>query len=319
MDGVFMKLINRLAPDISVVIPCYNEEENVRGIVAAVAEVLGDTQVSFEIILIDNASDDATVTIAKELCAADSRVRLIANNKNYGQMRSPTYGIFQAQGRAVIGMCADFQDPPALLPEFIARWRAGARIVLGVREAERSALWLRSVRGIGYAFFSRFGDYRVIPGATGFGLYDREVIDALAKWREPEPFFRGMLVESGFDIETLPFRRPPRAGGRSSNNIFTLANFAISGLASSSKNLLRFPLWLAFILGGGATVTAPVIAIGAAIHRVSWSLLWFPVAELHFSLLLLFVGLIGEQVRLISERTRNTPLVIEKERINFSA
>ncbi len=305
--------------DVSVVIPCLNEEDNVGPITAAVGAELGAAGVGYEIILIDNGSTDATVERAKALCAADPKIRLIVNNRDYGQMRSPTHGIYQACGRAVIGMCADFQDPPALIGEFIARWRAGAKIVMGVRRSEDMPALSRLLRAVGYGFFQRFGDYRVIPGATGFGLYDREVVDCLARWREPEPFFRGMLVESGYSLETILYNRPPRAGGTTKNNLATLTSFAISALGGSSRKLLRAPLYLAALTAAAAGVTGLGAIAAVAIGSSPWPWLWLTALEFNFAWVFFFLGVLGEQVRLISERTREVPLVIEKERVNFPA
>jgi glycosyltransferase involved in cell wall biosynthesis len=303
--------------EVSAVIPCLNEAENAAAIAEAVAAQFDRLSMNYEIIFIDNGSVDGTVNIIKGLCAADSRIRLIVNNRNYGQMRSPTHGIYQATGKAVIGICADFQDPPELLGELIARWRAGAMIVLGVRQSEKTSLATRLIRDIGYGFFERFGDYRVIPGATGFGLYDREVVDCLRRWRDPEPFFRGMLVESGYRLETIPYHRPERAGGESKNNFGTLLSFALSGLASSSKKLLRMPLYIAVLGGLTATATAILALVVAILGRNGWWIFGLAVAQGAFAVICLFLGLIGEQIRLISEISRNTPLVIEKERVNF--
>jgi glycosyltransferase involved in cell wall biosynthesis len=303
--------------EISVVIPCLNEAENVAAIAAAVAAQLGQADVSYEIIFIDNGSTDGTVDLVKRLCAGDRRVRLIVNNQNYGQMRSPTHAIYQTSGEAVIGICADFQDPPELIGEFIARWRSGTHIVLGVRAAEKTSLLLRAMKALGYGFFSRFSDYRVIPGATGFGLYDRAVVDCLKDWRDPEPFFRGMVVESGFSLETISYVRPARAGGESKNNFLSLLSFALSGVASSSRNLLRVPLYFAgvtFIAVGATLLVAIFLALSA---RSPWATLLFSLGEFAFGLVFLFLGLIGEQVRLISQIARNVPLVVEKERVNF--
>ena len=297
---------------ISVVIPTRNEAANVARICAAVTAELEPTGETFEIILIDNASTDATVEIARGLCAADPRVKLIVNARNFGQMRSPTHGIYQASGDAVIGMCADFQDPPALLPRFIERWRAGVPIVLGVRQGEESSTRLGIGRRLSYWFAQNFADYPVIPDATGFGLYDRRVVDALKALNEPEPFFRGMLVESGFAIETIPYPRPPRAAGKSNNGFWTLLDFALSGLAGSSKKLLRAPLYL----GLGMGVLAAAALLVATFAR-SWLWLGIAVAEAHFAALFVVVGLVADQVRLIAERTRGTPLVIEAERVNL--
>ena len=300
-------------PDISVVIPCLNEEDNVESITAAVVRELERMETSFEIIFIDNGSADRTEQLLRSICARESRVRVIFNNRNYGQMRSPTYGIYQASGRAVIGMCADFQDPPEMLGAFIERWRAGAKIVLGVRKLTRAS----PVAAIGYALLTRIADYRTIPGATGFGLYDRAVVRALAKWREPEPFFRGMLVESGFRLETLEFNRPGRVGGVTKNNFYTLFSFSLSGLASSSRTLLRLPLIVGIVTFapalGGLMGAAAAPFFGAS----PWPYLFVGLLSIYFAVAFVAIGLLGEQIRLIAERTRDTPLVIERERINF--
>jgi glycosyltransferase involved in cell wall biosynthesis len=304
-------------PELSAVIPCLNEAENAAAIAAAVAAQFASLGVSYEIIFIDNGSTDDTVAIVKSLCAADPRVRLIVNTRNFGQMRSPTHAIYQTSGDAVIGISADFQDPPELIGEFVARWRAGALIVLGVRGSEKTSWLLRTLRTVGYGFFERFGDYRVIPGATGFGLYDRRVVDCLRTWREPEPFFRGMLVESGFALETIPYHRPERAGGVSKNNVFSLLSFAVSGLAGSSKRLLRLPLYFSFVIAVTGALTLLWAVVAGVTGGAPWTALGLALAQAAFAIICFFLGLIGEQVRAISDVVRNTPLVVERERVNF--
>jgi len=307
------------APELSVVIPCYNEAENVAAICAAVTAEAEAHAASHEIILIDNGSTDGTRAIMRAICAVDPRVRVIFNNRDYGQMRSPTYGLYQAEGRAVIGMCADFQDPPEMIGAFVARWRAGAQVVLGQRRSERASPMLRAARHMGYGFLRRFGDYPVIPGATGFGLFDRIVIDTLAAWNEPEPFFRGMVVESGFRLELEPFDRPGRAAGESKNDFVALASFALSGLAGSAKSLLRLPLFLSVYIAALALCLLVAAPVALALDGPVWALLGLALGFALFAILLLFLGLIGEQVRMLAERSRNVPLVIEEERINFPA
>ncbi|MBA4048860.1 MAG: glycosyltransferase [Sphingomonas sp.] len=305
------------APEVSVVIACRNEEENVENIGAAVAEKLQSVGATYNITFIDNESQDRTVELVKKMCARDSRIRLIVNTRNFGQMRSPTHGIYQADGRAVISMCADFQDTPDLLPEFVRRWRAGTDIVLGVRESETSSALLSFVRELSYRVQRWIGDYPIIPNATGFGIYDARVVKSIKAMNEPEPFFRGLLVETGYMIETIPFKRPARSSGRSNNNFFTLLDFALNGLAGSSKNLLRAPLYIAFF-SGLATVLTLLGAIVAPFIGGSVQLwLLATLFEAHFSLVFLFMGLLGVQIRLISDRTRNQALVLERERINF--
>lgn len=306
-------------PEVSVVIPCRNEEDNAGPIARTVIELLEPVTASFDIIFIDNESSDRTVEVIRGLCQQDPRIRLIVNSRNFGQMRSPTHGIFAARGRAVIGLCADFQDPPEMLPHFIHHWREGCPIVLGVREAEKTGPILRFFRELSYKLQAAFGDYQAIPNATGFGLYDRKVVDSIKAMNEPEPFFRGLLVETGYTIKTLPYRRPERTGGKSNNNFFTLLDFALNGLAGSSKNLLRAPLYVAFFMG-----LLTVICLGGALFAAILGRsvqLWLLAAALEgqFCLLFAFLGLMGVQIKLISERTRNQALVLEKERVNFPA
>ena len=306
--------------DLSVVIPCYNEQENAAAICAAVIAVLEPLGLTFDVIFIDNNSTDSTVEIIRAICANDPRVRLIINTRNFGQMRSPTYAIYQAGGRAVIGMCADFQDPPALLPQMVERWQAGADIVLGVRQGEsKSGFFVTLMRGLSYWLSHNFGDYPVVPGATGFGLYTARVVAATRNLSEPDPFFLFFLVETGYRLETIPYPRPPRAGGKSKNGFLALLDFAMSALAGSSKRLLRFPIYLGVF---GALMTlmmffGGVLAFASGRPIAGWLIAAVVQAEL--SLLFVFLGLLGENVRIISERTRGTPLVLERERVNFPA
>jgi dolichol-phosphate mannosyltransferase len=306
------------SPEISVVIPCLNEEENAQAICDAVIAQMETTGCSFELIFIDNCSSDRTVEIIRSICERDTRVKLIANTRNFGQMRSPTHGIYQARGRAVINMCADFQDPPALIPEFVRRWQDGAKIVLGVRRTEKSGPVLTAFRNMSYALQRKFGDYPIVPNATGFGLYDACVVRAVEALNEPEPFFRALLVETGYPIETIAFERPERAGGRTKNNFFSLLDFALSGLAGSSRGLLRVPLYVGFMTLSVAFLSF-IGALWTAFHGLS-PLMWLfaGLLELQFGLLFMFFGLVGVQIRAISDRTRGTPLVIERERVNFA-
>lgn len=303
--------------ELSFAIPCYNEEANVVAMYEAVTAEAEKHAASHEIIFIDNRSTDRTRDLLREICARDPRVRAIFNNRNYGQMRSPTYAIYQAEGAAVIGLCCDFQDPPALIGEFVRQWRAGAQVVLGQRRSEKTSLLLGSVRKAGYAFFRRFGDAPLIPGVTGFGLYDREVVDMLASWNEPEPFLRGMVVESGYRIAVVPYDRPQRAGGRTSNDFWSLMNFALSGIGGSAKSLLRLQLVAAIFFGLFAGLIAVATLVRFIVYGYSPVMLILTVFFALFAVMLLFLGLIGDQVRLLAERMRNHPLVIEDERVNF--
>jgi len=304
-------------PEISVVVPTFNEEGNVGAIASAIITELSTLNVSWELIFIDNRSSDNTIEAVKRLAAADDRVKLICNQRNFGQMRSPTHGIYQASGRAVISLCADFQDPPAMIPAFVDAWRSGDKIVLGQRNSESVGFGSFLARRAGYFFAKNFFDYPIIPDVTGFGLYDRTVIASLTALNEPEPLFRGMLVELGVPIRLIPYERPERRRGFSKNNFLTLYDFSLSSLASSGKRLLRLPVAFG-IVSLGLSAAAFLWALGSwALGRaVSWPLL-LGLIQLNFGILFLFIGLIGDQVRLNAERLRGTPLVREAERVNL--
>ncbi|MFC4291156.1 glycosyltransferase family 2 protein [Sphingorhabdus arenilitoris] len=305
-------------PVLSFVIPCYNEEDNVAAICAAVTAEAERHVASHEIILIDNGSTDATRQIIRQLCEEDRRIKAIFNSRNFGQMRSPTHAIFQTTGQAVIGLCADFQDPPNMIGQFVQHWKEGKRIVLAQRRSEKTSFIMRIVRDSCYNLLAKYADYPAIPNVTGFGLYDRKVVDAVAAWNEPEPFFRGMIIETGYSVQLIPYDRPDRIAGKTKNNFRTLLDFALASMASSTRNLLRLPLLWAPFFG----------LIGAILMVCSGlSLFWNGPAILiaivalqfgFFSVLLGFLGLLGIQIRTISDRSRQTPLVIEEERLNFT-
>jgi len=305
-------------PEISVVIPCLDEEENAEAIANAVLAQLGSVTDDFEIIFIDNGSSDRTAEIVRDMCRRDARIRLIVNTRNFGQLRSPAHALFQAKGRAIIGIAADFQDPPELIPELVRRWREGVDVVLGVSETKPHSSLYTALRKLSYDLQRRFGDYSIIPNATGFGIYDSKVIQAIGELNEPEPFVRGMLVETGYAIETIHFKRPERAAGTSKNGFFSLLDFALSALAYSSKGLLRAPLYFSFIAMAAVVVTVLGAAWSIAFGQNARMWMFAALLELQFGLLFMFLGVLGVQVRLISDRTRGTPLVIERERVNFA-
>lgn len=310
-------MVGSPSPELSFVVPCYNEGGNVEMMCEALTREGKAHAKSFEIILIDNGSTDSTREKIRTICATNLNVRAIFNTRNFGQMRSPTHAIYQTRGRAVIGLCADFQDPPEMIGEFVRLWRQGAPIILGQRRNEKVPFGLRIARSASYILLERFADYEALPQVTGFGLYDRKVVDLLASWNDPEPFFRGMLVESGYPITLIPFDRPERKVGKTTNNFSTLLDFALASLASSSRKMMQLPLiWAPF-----AGLLAAFLVIAGAIALVfdgpAFALTGFGLQIGLFSILMLFIGLLGVQVRTLSDRTRGMPLVVEEERINF--
>lgn len=306
-------------PELSVVIPTYNEEDNVVQITEAVIAQVQPLVRDFEIVIIDNGSSDRTRPLIRELCARHGFVRGIFNARNFGQMRSPTHAIYACRGDAVIAMCADFQDPPALLPTFIAHWRRGTPIVLAARQSEETGPLLRAMRNLSYRALGELGEVRTISGATGFGLYDRKVLDILRQWNDPEPFFRAMLIETGYPLEVIPYKRPPRERGTSKNNWRALTAFALSALPLVSRNVFRlaFTTSLGFIVAGVAAVLA---AIPLAFFSGLWPwLLAFGVAATLIGCMTGVMAVVGLQVMTVADRVRNVPLVVELERVNFPA
>jgi glycosyltransferase involved in cell wall biosynthesis len=307
---------------ITVVTPCYNEEGNARELYTAVRQVFeGMPQYRYEHIFIDNASKDATAEILRALAAADENVKVILNARNFGQVRSPYHALLQAQGDAAIVMACDFQDPPELITKFIEQWEAGYRIVLGVKESAEESGFFYAVRSRYYRTLARISDTQIVQQATGFGLYDRAVIDALREIDDPYPFFRGLLGEIGYPIAQIPFRQPLRKRGVSSQNFYTLYDIAFLGIVSHSK----VPLRLATMLGFALSAFTLLVALAYLVYKLLfWSSFQVGIAPVVIgfffvsSVQLFFIGIVGEYIGSIWTQVRKHPHVFERERINFS-
>jgi polyisoprenyl-phosphate glycosyltransferase len=306
---------------ISVVTPCYNEEANVRELYQRIKAVFeGLPGYRYEQIFIDNASRDGTAAVLRELAAADPNVKVILNARNFGHIRSPYYALLQARGDAVVGMASDLQDPPELIPAFVERWEQGARAVMGVKEQSDETLLMYSVRGAYYRLLDRIADIRIVRQATGFGLYDRVVIDQLRRLDDPYPYFRGLVAELGYQTATVPYRQPARRRGITSNNFYSLYDLAMLGIVNHSK----VPLRLATIFGFGMALLSFLIALGYLVAKlVFWdefSLGLAPILIGFFflsSVQLAFVGIVGEYIGSIYTQVKKLPLVVERERINW--
>jgi polyisoprenyl-phosphate glycosyltransferase len=308
-------------PKITVLTPCYNEAENVRMLyerVRAVFQPLGDC--TYEHLFIDNASTDATVAILREIAAADKNVKVIVNTRNFGHVRSPYHALLQCRGDAVIGMAADLQDPPELIPAFLARWREGYKVVLGIKEqAEESAL-MSAVRRTGYKVIDRLSEVKQVRNSTGFGLYDKAFVSVLRRLPDPYPYFRGIVAELGFRYATVPYTQPLRKRGLTKNNLYTLYDLGMQGIVNHS----RIPLRVATILGFVSSVVSLMVAlVYFAMKMLFWYNLPIGVAPVIIGLFcvasvqLFFLGVLGEYVGSIYTQVRNRPLVVEQERINF--
>jgi glycosyltransferase involved in cell wall biosynthesis len=308
-------------PLISVVTPCYNEEENVRPlrdrIKAAFAALPG---VDYEHILIDNGSTDGTVQALRALAREDKRVKVIVNARNFGHIRSPAYGLLQASGDAAILMASDLQDPPELIPDFVARWRQGSKVVLGVRTSSDESAAMSAVRGFYYDLINRLSEIRLVKNNTGFGLYDRAVLDVLRRIDDPYPYFRGLVCDIGFEPALVEYRKPRRERGLTKNNFYTLYDMAMLGITNHSK----VPLRLATMLGFATAALSFGLALGYLIAKLLfWNQFTLGTAPILIgvfmfsSVQLFFIGILGEYIGAIHTQVLKRPLVVEKERINF--
>ena len=305
---------------LTFIIPCYNEEENVREMYEALNRVTSPLdRYNREFLFIDNASKDRTIGILREIAAADTNLKVIANLRNYVH-RSHYHAILQASGNAIVLLACDFQDPPDMIPLFIEKWETGCPIVVGVKAKSRENSLMFLVRRFYYFLIERISSEKQIKNWTGFGLYDRKVIDCLRQFNEPEPYFRGMIAGLGFPIETIEYVQPKRERGKSSFNFFSLYATAMTGFVCSS----RLPLRLATFTGFGVAFCNLCVALFYLVYKLrNWDTFSTGMAPLVLGLFffsavqLIFLGFLGEYIGAILTQVKNRPLVIEKERINF--
>ena len=306
---------------ISVVSGCFNEEGNVQELYSQLCAVFAELPAyTFEIIFIDNASSDKTVSVLRRLVEVDKRVKIIVNARNFGAVRSGYHGLMQARGDAVIGMASDLQDPPALIKQFVSKWEEGFKVVLAVKTQSRETPLLYFLRTAYYSTVQRLADIELTPHSTGFGLYDRQVISILREMDDPYPYFRGLIADVGFESAKVPFTQPQRQRGLTKNNFYSLYDLAMLGLTSHSK----VPLRLATMLGFAMSLLSFLVAIAYFVYKmINWYS--FPVGQapiviglfLFSSVQLFFIGVLGEYIGAIHTQVLHRPLVVEKERINF--
>ena len=306
---------------ISIVSGTFNEEDNVEELYERVKRVFLERlpDDSFEMIVIDNASTDGTVAVLKRMAEKDRRLKIIVNNRNFGHIRSPVHAILQARGDAVIAMASDLQDPPEI-PELVAKWREGYSIVAGTKPKSIETPLMFVVRRLYYRVIGAIADVELIPNFTGFGLYDRSVIDVIRKLDDPYPYFRGIISELGFRVAQLPYTQRPRVRGITKNNFYTLYDLAMLGITSHSK----IPLRLATMAGFALSLLSLAISVTYLILKLMfWEHFGFGTAPILIGLFffssvqLFFIGLLGEYVAAIHTQVLKRPLVVERERVNF--
>lgn len=305
---------------ISIVTPCFNEEENVRELYDRIKKIMETFDYEYEHIFIDNASTDSTVKILRELTAQDNRVKVIVNTRNFGHIRSPFYGLLQASGDAVIEMASDLQDPPERIPDFIHKWEEGSKIVVGIKtHSEESGLFY-FFRSLYYRALRQLSDIQLIDNFTGFGLYDKQVVEILKGFDDPYPYFRGLIADIGFEYARIEFTQPRRKRGLSKNNFYTLYDMAMLGVTSYTK----VPLRLSTLLGFTSSIVSFLIGMVYLVYKLlDWQNFTLGLAPVIIGLFfmgsvqLFFLGVVGEYIGSIYTLAVHRPLVIEKERINF--
>lgn len=306
---------------ISIVTPCYNEEENIDNIYLQVKAVMATVpQYAYEHIFIDNCSKDNTVVLLREIASKDRSVKIILNARNFGFMRSQFYGLLAATGDAAILIVADLQDPPEIMLEFLKQWENGFKIIAGVKPKSKENPFMFFIRKMFYKTIAKISDVSQIQNFMGFGLYDKSFVDILRKLDEPYPYFRGLVAELGYNIKEVSYIQPKRERGKSNYSFYNLYDTAMIGFINHS----RVPLRLASFTGVLVSMLSILIALIYLIYKL---LFWYDfqvglapiVIGIFFlgGIQLLFLGIIGEYVGVILTQVKKRPLVIERERINF--
>ena len=308
---------------ISVVVPTYNEEENIPLVYARVSNLFETTLSDYclKLLFIDNCSTDRSRALIEELTQKDNRVQAIFNAKNFGFTRSTYYGLSQAQGDCAILLFADMQDPPEVIPRFVEQWEQGYKIVVGVKIKSRENPLMYACRKAYYSVIKQISEIDHIAQYDGFGLYDRAFLNVLSSLDDSMPYLRGIVAELGFQRTEVTYTQEKRLHGKSNFNFLKLYDVAMLGITSYSKVLMR----LATFIGFGVAVASLLVALFTFVYKL---LYWdsFPVGVAAISIgvfffgavQLFFIGILGEYVLNINTRVLHRPLVIEEKRLNFT-
>ncbi len=307
---------------VSILVPTYNEEENVKPLSEAIIREFETElpQYEYEIIFIDNDSQDNTRKLLRELCNDNPNIKAILNAKNFGQFNSPYYGLLQSTGDCTILLCADFQDPIEMISQFVHEWEKGYKIVIGQKTTSRENRLMYFLRSCYYKVIKRFSDVEQIEHYTGFGLYDHEFIKVLKELDDPTPFLRGIVAELGFRRKDIPYEQQKRRAGKTSNNFLRLYDAAMLSFTSYTKIGLRVSTFIGF---GVAMLSFLIALVYLILKIVFWETFVAGTAPILIGMFflgavqLIFMGLMGEYILSINQRVMKRPLVIEEERINF--
>ena len=314
--------MNKKMKTISIMVPTYNEEENVDLMYEALKKLFQDElqKYQYEILFIDNKSKDHTRDLIREICKKDKNVKAIFNAQNFGQFNSPYYGLISTSGDCTISVAADFQDPVEMIPKFVKEWENGYKIVIGVKKKSQESKLVYFLRSLYYKLIKKFSEVEQIEHFTGFGLYDKDFIQVLRDLDDPEPYLRGIVAELGFERKEIPFVQPKRERGKSSNNWYRLYDGAMLGITSYTKIGLRMATIVGFIISFLSILVAFVYLI---LKLFMWNSFQAGMAPLLIGVFLLggmqifFIGFLGEYILKINQRVMHRPLVVVEERLNM--
>ncbi len=306
---------------VSIMVPCYNEEENVVPISEALVNQMEELpQYDYEILFIDNCSRDNTRPLLREICAKNPKIRAIFNSKNFGQFNSPYHGICQTSGDCTITVCCDFQDPIEMIPKFLAEWEKGHKVVIGVKTSSKESKLMYFLRSVYYKTIRKMSSVEQIEHFTGFGLYDKSFVAVLRDLDDPTPFIRGIVAELGPNIKKIEYEQAKRRAGKTSNNFFSLYDAAMLSFTSYTKIGLRMASFLGIMMSGGSFLAGLICLI---LKLINTDLFVTGTAAILLTILfvgglqLFFIGFAGEYIMSTNTRMMKRPLVVEEERINF--
>ena len=306
---------------ISVLVPCYNEEENVIAISEAIIKELTKLEkYDYELVFIDNCSKDNTRNLIQDLCKKNKKIKAIFNCKNFGQFNSPYYGMLQTTGDCTILMCADFQDPVEMIPKFIKEWENGYKIVIGIKNKSKENKIMYFLRSCYYKIISKMSETEIIEHFTGFGLYDQKFIQVLKTLDDSKPFLRGIVAELGYERKEIPYEQPKRRAGKTHNNFYTLYDAAMLSFTSYTKAGLRLATFIGVFIAAISFIIGLVYLILKIIYWDRYAAGTTPILIGMFflgAIQLFFIGFLGEYILAINSRIMKRPLVVEEKRINF--
>jgi len=308
---------------ISFVSSCFNEEGNVEELFYRVkSQIEKFPAYDWEYIILDNGSTDDTAKKLEEIAANDKHLKVIINARNFGHIRSPYYGICRAKGDAVIYLASDLQDPPELIEEFIRKWEDGFKIVLGQKNSSDEnpiMFFIRKLYYKGLRFISDDGT-TLLENCTGFGLYDKVIIDIVRENDDSYPYMRGQICDIGFEKAFVRFNQPTRKRGLTKNNFYTLYDNAMLGVVKHSKMPLRIMTFIGFLTSFLSILLAILYLV---LKILFWQMFNFGLAPLIISIFffasvqLFCLGIIGEYIGAIYTRVDKKPLVVAMKEINF--